>query len=77
MVMVLFSRLALRRVACRVQATDQAEVASAQTAPIGLKQPLKGSLEIVSRSHRSEIDRFATRAATGEKEREESMHHDH
>jgi hypothetical protein len=48
---------------------------AAQTAPVGLKQPLKGSLKSVPRSHRSEIDRFAARTATGEKP--EDSHHDH
>jgi hypothetical protein len=52
-------------------------VNSAQTAPAGLNEPLKGSFKTVPRSHGPEIDGFAARAATGEKPPKCGKHHDH
>jgi len=65
----------LRRVADGSGAPDQAKVVSAQSAPVGLEQPSKGSLKTVLQPYNSEIDGFAVRAATGE-EPEDSAHHD-
>jgi hypothetical protein len=52
-------------------------VASAQTAPARLHQPLKGFFQSRLRSHGPEIDRFAARAGTREEMPEDTMHHDH
>jgi hypothetical protein len=45
---------------------DQEKVAAAKTAPLGLNEPMKGSLDGVSHTHRSKLDGSAMRTARGE-----------
>jgi hypothetical protein len=72
-----FSIRLSHRLANGSEAPDQVKVASAEAAPAGLNQPLKGSFHSALRSHGSEIDGFAAWAAAREEPAEARTHHDH
>ena len=64
------------RLADASQTPDQIEMAPAETTTAGLHKELKCSFKGVPRSHGSEIDRFAARAAIREEPPEDGMHHE-
>jgi hypothetical protein len=66
--------LSLSRAADGNLPSAQEEMLPAQTAPIGLEQPMKGSLHGIAGVYHSKIDRLAVRTLRGEQSNGGALH---